>query len=311
MGKKEFDSVVIGGGPAGITAGLYLLRAGVSMVLIEKFAAGGQVLNTDKIENYPGFPEGIKGYELVDRMERQLEIYGPSRLLDEVVKIEIGDPVHKVSLSSGEEIKAKTVIICSGATHRKLGIPGEEEFSGRGVSYCAVCDGNFFRGQEVACIGGGNTALEESLYLSQIVKKVYLVHRRDKFRGDKVLQDRVFGTSNIEVVLNHVPIRIEGDKEEGVSSLIIKEKETGKEKKLEVNGVFVFVGLTPQTSFVPDEIKKDEAGFIITDTEMRTNISGIFAAGDVRSKRCRQVVTAVGDGATAAHSAYLYLESLK
>ncbi len=311
MEIKEVECIVIGGGPAGITAGLYLLRSGVSMVLVEKFAAGGQVLNTDKIENYPGFPEGIKGYELVDRMEKQLELYNPLRLLDEVVKIDVGNSIHKVGLSSGKVIKAKAVIICSGATHRKLGIPGEEEFSGKGVSYCAVCDGNFFRGQVVACIGGGNTALEESLYLSQIVKKVYLIHRRDKFRGDKIFQDRVFNTSNIEVVLNHIPIRIEGDKEKGITFLIIKERNTGKERRLNVDGVFVFVGLTPQTSFVPDNIKKDESGFIVTDTEMRTNVPGIFAAGDVRSKRCRQVVTAVGDGATAAHSAYLYLESLK
>ena len=308
MEDKKVDCVVIGGGPAGLTAGLYLLRSGVSMVLVEKFSSGGQVLNTEKIENYPGFPEGILGYELADRLEKHLTIYNPSKILDEVKGIEIGKDYHKVILGE-RSIETRTIIICSGATHKKIGIPGEAEFAGKGISYCAVCDGNFFRNQEVVCIGGGNTALEEALYLSSIVKKVYLVHRRDSFRGDKIYQEKVFSNPKIEVVLSHIPLRIEGDEESGVTGIVLKDLKSDKEVKLSINGVFIFVGLTPQTYFVPKAIDKDEAGFIITDTEMKTNVSGIFAAGDVRAKRCRQVATAVGDGATAAHSAYLYLES--
>ena len=302
---KEYEAFVIGGGPAGITACMYLLRAGVKIGWAEKFAPGGQVLNTELIENYPGFPEGIKGYELMAKMEKHLSSFEFDKFTDEVLEIEHAYKNNKVKLSS-EEVKAKSVIICTGASHKKLGIPGEEELLGKGVSYCALCDGMFFKDQVVACIGGGNTALEESLYLSKLAKKVYLIHRRDQFRGYKVYQERVLSNPKIEVIYNSVVEEIKG--KEKVEEILILNKETQSKAELKVDGVFVFIGLAPNSYFIPRTMKVDERGFIITNNEMETNLPGIFAAGDVRSKTCRQVVTAVGDGAQAAHSAYLFLQ---
>jgi len=302
---KEYEAFVIGGGPAGITACMYLLRAGVKIGWAEKFAPGGQVLNTELIENYPGFPEGIKGYELMAKMEKHLSSFEFDKFTDEVLEIEHAYKNNKVKLSS-EEVKAKSVIICTGASHKKLGIPGEEELLGKGVSYCALCDGMFFKDQVVACIGGGNTALEESLYLSKLAKKVYLIHRRDQFRGYKVYQERVLNNPKIEVIYNSVVEEIKG--KDKVEEILILNKETQSKTDLKVDGVFVFIGLAPNSYFIPRTMKVDERGFIITNNEMETNLPGIFAAGDVRSKTCRQVVTAVGDGAQAAHSAYLFLQ---
>ena len=302
---KEYEAFVIGGGPAGITACMYLLRAGVKIGWAEKFAPGGQVLNTELIENYPGFPEGIKGYELMAKMEKHLSSFEFDKFTDEVLEIEHAYKNNKVKLSS-EEVKAKSVIICTGASHKKLGIPGEEELLGKGVSYCALCDGMFFKDQVVACIGGGNTALEESLYLSKLAKKVYLIHRRDQFRGYKVYQERVLNNPKIEVIYNSVVEEIKG--KDKVKEILILNKKTQSKTDLKVDGVFVFIGLAPNSYFIPRTMKVDERGFIITNNEMETNLPGIFAAGDVRSKTCRQVVTAVGDGAQAAHSAYLFLQ---
>lgn len=302
---KEYEAFVIGGGPAGITACMYLLRAGVKIGWAEKFAPGGQVLNTELIENYPGFPEGIKGYELMAKMEKHLSSFEFDKFTDEVLEIEHAYKNNKVKLSS-EEVKAKSVIICTGASHKKLGIPGEEELLGKGVSYCALCDGMFFKDQVVACIGGGNTALEESLYLSKLAKKVYLIHRRDQFRGYKIYQERVLNNPKIEVIYNSVVEEIKG--KDKVEEILILNKETQSKTDLKVDGVFVFIGLAPNSYFIPRTMKVDERGFIITNNEMETNLPGIFAAGDVRSKTCRQVVTAVGDGAQAAHSAYLFLQ---
>lgn len=302
---KEYEAFVIGGGPAGITACMYLLRAGVKIGWAEKFAPGGQVLNTELIENYPGFPEGIKGYELMAKMEKHLSSFEFDKFTDEVLEIEHAYKNNKVKLSS-EEVKAKSVIICTGASHKKLGIPGEEELLGKGVSYCALCDGMFFKDQVVACIGGGNTALEESLYLSKLAKKVYLIHRRDQFRGYKIYQERVLNNPKIEVIYNSVVEEIKG--KDKVEEILILNKETQSKTELKVDGVFVFIGLAPNSYFIPRTMKVDERGFIITNNEMETNLPGIFAAGDVRSKTCRQVVTAVGDGAQAAHSAYLFLQ---
>lgn len=304
---KEFEVAVIGGGPAGLTAALYLLRARRKIVLIEKLSPGGQVLLTEEIENYPGFPNGIAGFELADAFAKQVDLYNPEKIFGEVKSLKIGDNFHTVELEEGE-IKAKAIVIASGARWRKLGVPGEQEFAGKGVSYCAVCDGNFFRDQVVACIGGGDTALEESLYLSKIVKKIYLIHRRDKFRGTKIYQEKVLANPKIEVLWDTVVTEFKGEKE--LQAVGLKNVKTGENKVLNVNGAFVFIGVEPNTDFLPSEIKKDERGFVFTDSEMRTNIPGIFAAGDIRAKLCRQVSTAVGDGACAGFNASSYLEQL-
>ena len=304
---KVYDAVVIGGGPAGVTAALYLARAGVSLAWIEKLAPGGQVLNTEIIDNYPGFPKGIKGYELADLFEAHLEGYELDKYRDEVFEIRVEPGNHKIKV--GEEwITARAIIVCTGARWRKLGIDGEERLAGKGVSYCALCDGNFFRGQDVACIGGGNTALEESLYLSKIVNKLYLVHRRECFRGDRIYQDKVRSHPKIELVMNSVPRALTGEGE--VTGLEVENVKTGETRTLPVSGAFIFIGQVPEVGFLPSILNRDDGGFLETDISMQTNVRGIFAAGDVCSKGCRQVATAVGDGATAAHSASLYLEKL-
>ncbi|MCF8029283.1 MAG: thioredoxin-disulfide reductase [Desulfohalobiaceae bacterium] len=302
---QTYDVLVIGGGPAGMTAALYALRAGASLAWVEKFAPGGQVLNTEWIENYMGYPQGVQGFELVDQMAKHLEGFSYDKYMDEVQSLEpeYGKNVVRMAKSA---VQAKSVIICSGAEYKKLGVSGEDELIGRGVSYCALCDGQFFRDQDIACIGGGNTALEESLYLARLGRKVYLIHRRDAFRGDKIYGDKVIAEPNIEILYDTVVTRILGEKE--VSGLDLRNVKTDESSQLDVQGVFVFVGLDPIVSFVPPEMERDEAGFVLTDTEMRTNLSGIFAAGDVRSKNCRQITTAVGDGATAGYGAFLFSE---
>ncbi|WP_462324052.1 NAD(P)/FAD-dependent oxidoreductase [Desulfoplanes sp.] len=304
---KVYDAVVIGGGPAGVTAALYLARAGVSLAWIEQLAPGGQVLNTEVIDNYPGFPKGIKGYELADLFAAHVEEYEMDRLHDEVVEVRPEPGNHQIKVGD-TWIGAKAMVVCTGAKWRKLGIDGEERLTGKGVSYCALCDGNFFRGQDVACIGGGNTALEESLYLAKIVNKLYLVHRRECFRGDRIYQDKVLAHPKIELVMDAVPKRFEG--EDGVDGLQVEDVKTGTQRTLPVSGAFIFIGLEPAATFLPSMVKRDEGGFLVTDMSMATNVPGIFAAGDICSKTCRQVATAVGDGATAAHSAGLYLEKL-
>lgn len=300
-----WDCLIIGGGPAGMTAGLYLARAGVRAAMVERFAAGGQVLNTERIDNYPGFPEGILGYELAARMEKGVERFGLERLVGEVREVEPGSPLQVHVDDTVHE--AKAVIVCSGATWRKLGVPGEERLTGKGVSYCALCDGFFFKDKIIACIGGGDAALEESLYLQKLVRKIYLIHRRDAFRGMKVYQDKVLASPTIEVIWNTVVESIEG--EDAVREIALRNVATNTRSILAVDGVFVFVGNRPLADFLPPTVERDAAGFVVTDMEMRTTVSGIFAAGDVRAKACRQVTTAVGDGAVAATSVLSYLEN--
>lgn len=306
---KSYDAVVIGGGPAGMTAALYLLRSGVRTLVVEKLSPGGQVLMTEEIENYPGFPDGLKGYELADAFAAQLEKYKPEKIMDEVRELRVapeGATEHEL-LVGGERILAKSVILCTGARYRSLGVPGEQRLMGRGVSYCALCDGNFFRGKTVAVVGGGNSALEESLYLAKLVKKLYLIHRREEFRGCQCYQQKCFTHPAIEVRRNTVVKQILG--EDGVTGVELECCGSGERSVLDVDGVFVFVGFEPNVGFLPKDVSMDGHG-VLTDTEMRTNVPGIFAAGDVRSKHCRQVATAVGDGATAANSAFVYLEQL-
>lgn len=301
---KSYDAVVIGGGPAGMTAALYLLRAGVNTVMIEKLSPGGQVLMTSEIENYPGFPGGLQGWELADKFAAHLDEHPLERISDEVRDIEFGTTFHTITVGD-EQIQARTIILATGSRYRKLDIPGEERLLGRGVSYCALCDGNFFRDRDVAVIGGGNSALEEALYLARLVNKVYLIHRRDAFRGLVCYQDKCFRHEKIEVIRNTVVEEIQGA--EDVETLALRNVETDATSQLKVDGAFIFVGFEPIMDYVPDSVEKDANG-IITDVEMRTNIPGVFAAGDIRSKLCRQVASAVGDGATAANVAFTYLE---
>lgn len=304
---KSYDAIVIGGGPAGMTAALYLLRSGASTLMIEKLSPGGQVLMTEEIENYPGFPGGLKGYELADKFEAHVGEYPLEKMLDEVREIKSEGQRHQV-LVGDEWVEAKVVILASGARYRYLGVPGEKEFIGKGVSYCALCDGNFYRGKTVAVIGGGNSALEESLYLAKLVKKIHLIHRRDDFRGLQCYQDKCFTHPLIDVMRSCEVKSINGD-ETGVTSVTLCKCKDDGEELVEVDGVFIFVGFTPNMEYLPETLDVDKNG-VITDVEMRTNVPGIFAAGDIRSKACRQVATAVGDGATAANSAFSYLEQL-
>ncbi len=305
---STYDAIIVGTGPAGITAALYMVRSGCTVALVEKLTPGGQVLQTESIENYPGFPKGIKGYELADAFAAHLDELELDRFTEAVTAMELsqdGKAMHKVQV--GEKwLEARAVVICSGAVHRHLGVDNELKLNGRGVSYCAICDGNFYRGLEVAVVGGGNTALEEAVYLSKIVKKVHLVHRREEFRGAKVYVDRLEAADNVEIIRNTVVSAIHGDT--ALTGLTLENVKDGSKSELAVDGFFVFVGIKPSVDFVPDMVDKDAGGFIHTDTEMRTNIPGVFAAGDIRSKLCRQVSTAVGDGATAAQAAFLYVE---
>lgn len=307
---KTYDAVVIGGGPAGMTAALYLLRSEARVAVVEKLSPGGQMLMTHMIENYPGFPEGVEGWKLADAMAAHVAKYPHDRLADEVLAIEPAETAggdHRVRVGD-EWLSAPVIILATGARYRRMGIPGEKELVGKGVSYCALCDGNFFRGQEVAVIGGGNSALEESLYLARLVKKIHLVHRRDDFRGQKCFQDRCEVSPVIDILRSHVVTAINGS--DAVTSVTVKNLKTEASRDIPVQGVFVFVGFEPQGTFYPEGLERDGMGFVVTDQEMRSSIPGVFAAGDIRSKSCRQVATAVGDGAAAAHAAHAYLESL-
>ncbi len=304
-----YDAAVIGAGPAGITAALYLVRSGMSVALIENGAPGGQILATAEIENYPGFPKSVKGWELADLFDAHLAEYPVVRVRGEVSAVEQAEGFFRLALTEGEPVEAKTVVVCTGAKHRDLGAPGEDEFRGRGVSYCAVCDGNFYRGRDVIVVGGGNSALEEALYLARIVNKVYLVHRREGFRGAQIYLDKIRASENIELVTSSVIDEIRGGAA-GMSSAAVRNVQTGETRVIEAEGIFVYVGMAPVSGFLPEAVTRDAAGFIVTDAEMCTSVPGIFAAGDIRAKRCRQVSSAVGDGATAATAALSYLEHL-
>lgn len=262
---------------------------------------------TSEIENYPGFPKGIQGWELADLFAAHLEGYAITRFNDEVREIVPAPADNRVRVGD-DWISGRTLILCSGARYKRLGLPDEERLTGKGVSYCALCDGNFFRGQVVGVVGGGNSALEESLYLSKLVKKLHLIHRRDDFRAAKCYQDKVCIMPDIDVVRSSVVEAIHGD--DRLTGVTVRNVKTGETSFLELDGLFIFIGFEPVGGFLPGGIERDEQGFVITDGEMRTNLPGIFAAGDIRSKMCRQVTTAVGDGATAANAAFVYLEQL-
>jgi thioredoxin reductase (NADPH) len=318
ISKKEtkeeiiYDAIIIGGGPAGLTAGIYLSRARMNTLLIEKALPGGQAALTEIIENYPGFPEGIDGPELMQKMEEQAVRFG--------LKIEYGEAAE-VRIKEGKEDKVKIVkinnqeyntlaiILASGAEASKLGIPGEEELRGRGVSYCATCDAPFFKDQKIVVIGGGDTAIEEALYLTKFVREITIIHRRDRLRATKILQERVVANKKINFAWDSVVTKIL-DKEK-VEGVLIQNKKTGEEKEIFCQGVFVFVGNIPNSKFLKELVKLDKRGYILTDDNMMTSQEGIYACGDVRKKILRQVVTACGEGATAAFAAQKYIEELK
>ncbi|MBI5206799.1 MAG: thioredoxin-disulfide reductase [Candidatus Firestonebacteria bacterium] len=301
-----YDLIIIGGGPAGLTSGLYAARARLDTLLLEKTSLGGAIITTDKIENYPGFPEGIGGYELMQKIESQARLFGLSTESEIIKEIERENNIFKI-IGESKTYLAKTLIIASGTTSAKLGIPGEKEYRGKGVSYCATCDALFFKNKPVAVIGGGDAAVEEGIYLTKFANKVYLIHRRDKLRATPILQERAFANHKIEFVFDSIPEYIEGS--DYVEKLVFKNIKTGNKKEIQVDGIFLYIGTLPNTVFLKDLLKLDEKGYIITDINMKTEIPGLFAAGDVRAKALRQVSTAVGDGATAAFMAEKYLEN--
>lgn len=302
--EKEYDLIIVGAGPAGLTAGIYAARADLKTLLIERYGAGGQILNTYEVDNFPGFP-GVTGAELGDKMSEHLDKFDVTRLMTEVSSIDFAEGANKVNTDDGT-FTAKAVILATGNSPRKLGIPGEAELTGAGVSYCATCDGAFFRKRTVAVIGGGDVAVEDAIFLSRGCEKVYLVHRRDELRAAKILQKALFEIPNIEVVWDNIPKEIEGAAEGSVKGLQIANVKTGEEKVLDVSGVFIATGNDPNASYT-DALEKDEKGYIIADESCKTSLPGVFAAGDVRSKRLRQVTTAVADGANAVYSAQEFL----
>ncbi|MCX8022063.1 MAG: thioredoxin-disulfide reductase [Syntrophorhabdaceae bacterium] len=303
--EESYDAIIIGGGPAGLTAGIYLLRAGVNTLLLEKMLPGGAPVNTEHIENYPGFPEGISGRALMDLFSGQARALGLSiKEFSEVQGVEKGEKGFTVKTVDGSYY-TKGIIVASGCEPAKMGIPGENEFLGRGISYCATCDGAFFRGLEVAVIGGGDSAIVEALSLAHLVKKVYIIHRRDSLRAQKILQERAFREKKIEFLWNKRPIEIKG--KEQIESIVLEDTKTKEILPLRVDGVFVYIGIKPNTAFLGDLVDRDGGGFIYTDNALSTKTKGIYAAGDVRVKTLRQISTAVGDGATAAVSLERYL----
>ena len=302
-----YDVVIIGGGAAGLTAGIYASRGRLKALVIEKMAVGGQATLTERIENYPGFPDGIGGPELLARFEQQAKKFGCEIVFDEVKKIEKAESGFSVIAS--QTYSTLSVVIASGAEARKLNVPGEAELTGKGVSYCATCDAPFFRNKTVAVVGGGDSAVEEAVYLTKFASKVYLIHRRDRLRAAKILQERAFSNSKIEFVWNSVPVAING--KEFVEGIELKNVSDGKVSELPIDGVFVFAGNVPATGFLSDFISLDERGFIRVNEEMETSRPGVFAAGDCVSKRLYQVITAAGDGATAIFSAQKFVEKIK
>jgi thioredoxin reductase (NADPH) len=307
MANTDHQLIIIGGGPAGLTAGLYAARDRLQVILVEKGVAGGQVLVTDWIDNYPGFPEGVSGADLIEKITAQAKRFELVMKNANVVKLELTETEKKLTFESGEELTCQALIICTGARPNKLGIPGEQEFTGKGVSYCGTCDGPFFKDQEIIVIGGGDTAIQEADFLTKFASKVTVVHRRDELRATKVLQEKAFANKRIEFIWNANVVAIEGEKEvEGVKI----RSNNGEESQIAVSGVFVLIGTIPNNELLPlEQLGADEFGFVITDDEMQTKVPGVMAAGDIRSKRVRQVINAAGEGAVAAIAAEHYLNN--
>ncbi len=308
MLEKEFDVVILGGGPAGFSAGIYTARGNVSTAILDVSMLGGQPSNYLELENYPAFMK-IGGFELMEKFEEHADMFGVQKF--PMQEIEVIDLVSypKIIRTKDVEFRAKSVIIATGAKPMKLGVKGEDEFIGRGVSYCAVCDGAFYKDKVVAVVGGGNSAVEEAIYLTKFASKVYIIHRRDELRADKIIQNRATKNAKIEFVLNSVVCEIQG--QDLVNNLILKNTKTDEMFNLAVDGVFPYIGITPNVENISGQITQDKAGFIITDETMKTSIDGVFAIGDVRKTPLRQVITAASDGAIAGVYAVKYIESLK
>ena len=307
MQVKEFDTVILGGGPAGFSAGIYAARGAVSTAIVDINMMGGQPSNYLELENYPGFGT-VGGFDLMEKFEEHADKFGVEKFpMQEIERVDlISNP--KIILTNEYEFRAKSVIIATGAQPMKLGVPGEKEFVGRGVSYCAVCDGAFYKNKVVAVVGGGNAAVEEAMYLTKFADKVYVIHRRDALRADKIVQERAFKNEKIEFVWDSVVKEIKG--EDLVNTVVIENVKSGSRSELAVNGVFPYIGMVPNIELFNGQIEQDKGGFILTDETMKTSVDGVFAVGDVRHTPLRQVITAASDGAVGAVYAVKYLETL-
>ncbi|KJS28404.1 MAG: thioredoxin reductase [Desulfatitalea sp. BRH_c12] len=307
--SEVYDLVIVGGGPGGLSAAIYAMRAAMKTVLIEKAAPGGQVNLSDQVENYPGFTH-VGGAELAMRFAEHARAYGLEEINDDVVALEPGLNHHTVILANGQRIHSHAIILATGGTPRTLKVPGEEDLYGKGVSYCAVCDGFFFRGKKVIVVGGGDSACEEGLYLAKLAEQVFVVHRRDTLRASRILQQRVEADCKMEVVWNSVIAEIQADAS-GVNGVILQDTQSGQQRHMPIDGVFIFIGFTPNNHLVPAGIRMNTDGFVITDEQCATSIAGIYAIGDLREKYARQIVLSAADGCMAALSAAHYVETRK
>ncbi len=308
MNIYEFDTVILGGGPAGFAAGIYAARGAVSTAIIDVSMLGGQPSNYLELENYPGFLK-IGGYDLMEKFEEHADLFGVEKFpMQEIVSVDLLS-TPKVIITKEAEFKAKTVIIATGAKSMKLGVAGELEFIGRGVSYCAICDAAFYKDKVVAVVGGGNSAVEEAMYLTKFASKVYLIHRRNELRADKIVQERAFKNDKIEFVWDSVVTQIKG--EDLVNSVVVKNVKTDEISEISINGIFPYIGIAPNVEYINGQIEQDKSGFILTDETMKTSIDGVYAIGDVRKTLLRQVITAAADGAVGAVHAVKYVEALK
>ena len=304
MEQNVFDTIVIGGGPGGYTAALYAARAGFSALVLEKLSPGGQMATTDQIDNYPGFPQGVNGFQLALEMQKGAQRFGAQTELAEVLQVDLRGPVKEV-VTQKKTYRAPTVVLATGASPRELGLPGERELRGRGVSYCATCDGMFYRGKTVAVVGGGNTAAADVLYLSRLCEKVFLIHRRDQLRASRVYLEPLKQAENVEILWDsQVTELLYGETLTGIK---VRNKKTGEVKELSLDGLFLAVGQLPNTQLFQGQVELDAAGYVVADETTRTNLPGVFAVGDLRQKPLRQVVTAAADGAVAAHFLEEYL----
>lgn len=303
-----YDVIIIGAGPAGLTAGIYAARGGLKAAIVELAMPGGQAASTENIENYPGFPDGINGYELMNSFHRQALTFGVDFIFEEVIKLELKESIKKIQTHS-QVLEAHAIIIAAGSKPRSLGVPGEEVFRGRGVSYCATCDGAFFRGKKVVVVGGGDAAIEEGAYLTKFAEEVTIIHRRQGFRASQIAVNRAKDNPKIRFELNAVVEEILGSNR--VEGVRIREVLSGKTREIPADGVFIYVGTDPNAQFLQGEIETDERGYILTDHRLQTNIEGVYAAGDIRNTPLRQVATAVGDGALAAVEVEKYLSENK
>lgn len=308
MDSRIHQLLIVGGGPGGLTAGLYASRARLDVLLVEKGAAGGQILVTDWIDNYPGFPEGLSGFDLADKMSAHARRFGLEIASKAVTGMSLATEVKEIHCECGATLRAQTVILATGARPNHLGIPGERELTGKGVSYCATCDGPFYRGLDIAVVGGGDTALQEAVYLTKFAKTVTVIHRRAEFRAAPIIQEEARANPQIRFLLQAQVTAVLGDTQ--VSALRLRHND-GREETLPLQGVFILIGITPNNEMLPLEQLTHHQGFIVTDCQMRTNLPGVMAAGDLRHNSARQVITAAGDGAVAVKSAESYLEHLR